>query len=278
MASTSGKRDRMTKTSVHWFRHGLRLHDNPALLQSICDCDKFYPVFIFDGETAGTKVTGYNRAQFLTQSLADLDKQFRELGTQLYVFKGDPVDIFRILHNECGMSQLTFEQDCEAIWNKRDDSVRRLCDELGITIIECISHTLWDPFKIIEANGGHPPLTYEMFLQVSSTLGMPPRPSPNPEWYNALFGEITDGLARKLQLLPRVPTPEEIGVEREGNEKSAYVGGETAALAHLEERLRVEEDAFRDGYILPNQVNPDLLGPPMSMSAALRFGCLSVRK
>ncbi|XP_066949393.1 cryptochrome-1-like [Macrobrachium rosenbergii] len=33
-----------------------------------------------------------------------------------------------------------------------------------------------------------------------------------------------------------------------------------------------------DGYILPNQVNPDILWSSMSMSAALRFGCLSVRK
>lgn len=43
-------------------------------------------------------------------------------------------------------------------------------------------------------------------------------------------------------------------------------------------RLKVEEDAFVDGAYLPNQANIDLLGPPTSMSAALRFGCLSVRK
>lgn len=43
----------MTKTSVHWFRHGLRLHDNPALLESVKDCEKFYAIFIHDGETAG---------------------------------------------------------------------------------------------------------------------------------------------------------------------------------------------------------------------------------
>ena len=39
---------------VHWFRHGLRLHDNPALIEGLAECDKFYPVFIFDGEVAGT--------------------------------------------------------------------------------------------------------------------------------------------------------------------------------------------------------------------------------
>ncbi|XP_068240189.1 cryptochrome-1-like [Palaemon carinicauda] len=168
--------------------------------------------------------------------------------------------------------------DCEAIWNNRDNAVRHLCEELGIELVECISHTLWDPSSVIKANGGHPPLTYEMFLQVSSLLGLPPRPSPYPDWSNVMFGEISDALAGKLGLCPKIPTPEELGFFREREECITYVGGETAALKHLEERLRSEEDAFRDGYILPNQVNPDLLGPPMSMSAALKFGCLSVRK
>lgn len=57
-----------------------------------------------------------------------------------------------------------------------------------------------------------------------------------------------------------------------------WIGGETRALQHLRDRLSVEESAFREGYFLPNQARPDLLGPPTSQSAALRFGCLSVRR
>lgn len=41
-----------SKTVVHWFRKGLRIHDNPALLNAISiaikdDC-KFRPVFFLD--------------------------------------------------------------------------------------------------------------------------------------------------------------------------------------------------------------------------------------
>jgi len=43
--------------TIHWFRHGLRLHDNPALLDGLADGGDFYPVFIFDGEVAGKIVT-----------------------------------------------------------------------------------------------------------------------------------------------------------------------------------------------------------------------------
>ncbi|MPC19637.1 Cryptochrome-1 [Portunus trituberculatus] len=224
-----------------------------------------------------TKVTGYNRQRYLTESLLDLDQQLRDVGSQLFVCEGNPVDIFSTLHKEIGLTHLSFEQDCEAIWNKRDNAVRKLCSELGVTVIERISHTLWDPFEVIEANGDQPPTTYEMFVQVIKVLGDPPKPSPNPDWENVLFGNISDEVAQKIKLFPHVPSVEEQGYTRIG-ECPVYIGGEKVALAHLQERLIVEENAFRDGYILPNQVNPDLLGPPMSMSAALRFGCLSVRK
>lgn len=42
--------------NIIWFRHGLRLHDNPALLEAISDKDlgiEVLPIFIFDGESAG---------------------------------------------------------------------------------------------------------------------------------------------------------------------------------------------------------------------------------
>jgi len=56
------------------------------------------------------------------------------------------------------------------------------------------------------------------------------------------------------------------------------LGGETKALKQLIGRLDFEKEAFINGFYLPNQVNPDLLSPPSSLSAALRYGCLSIRK
>ena len=43
--------------AVHWYRHGLRLHDNPSLMAALEDADEFYPIFIFDGNVAGTSET-----------------------------------------------------------------------------------------------------------------------------------------------------------------------------------------------------------------------------
>lgn len=121
-------------------------------------------MFIF---SIGTKTVGYNRLKFLLDSLKDIHDQLQNVSLslgRLYLLQGDPVQIFRRLHEQCGIRKLCFEQDCEPIWNRRDNAVKKLCYDLGIKCIERISHTLWDPKTVIDTNGGIPPLTYQMFL------------------------------------------------------------------------------------------------------------------
>lgn len=54
-------------------------------------------------------------------------------------------------------------------------------------------------------------------------------------------------------------------------------GGETTALKNLAARLEIERAAFEVGLFQPNQARPNLLGPPMSLSAAINVGALSIR-
>ena len=42
-----------SKVAVHWFRHGLRLHDNPSFIEAAKDDFSVMPIFINDGESAG---------------------------------------------------------------------------------------------------------------------------------------------------------------------------------------------------------------------------------
>ena len=45
------------------------------------------------------------------------------------------------------MTKLTFEQDPEAIWKKRDDAVKELCKRKDVEYVERVSHTLYEPAK-----------------------------------------------------------------------------------------------------------------------------------
>jgi deoxyribodipyrimidine photo-lyase len=83
------------KTAVIWFKTDLRLHDNETLAKAIAQSNKIIPVYCFDDshfETTsyGFKKIGHFRAQFLIESLQDLDKNLRELGSGLIILKGKP--------------------------------------------------------------------------------------------------------------------------------------------------------------------------------------------
>lgn len=113
---------------------------------------------------AGTKLVGYNRMKFLMESLDDLDRQLKAIGGQLYIFRGNAVNVMRRLFEELNIKKLCYEQDCEPIWKERDDQIVNLCRMMDVKCVEKVSHTLWDPEQVIATNGGIPPLTYQMFL------------------------------------------------------------------------------------------------------------------
>ncbi|CAH0723139.1 unnamed protein product, partial [Brenthis ino] len=267
--------------SVLWFRHGLRLHDNPSLQSALEERSlPFFPVFIFDGETAGTKVVGYNRMRYLLEALNDLDAQFKKYGGKLFMIKGKPDVVFKRLWEEFGIRKLCFEQDCEPIWRQRDEGVRTMCREIGVSCLEHVSHTLWDPDTVIRTNGGIPPLTYQMFLHTVAIIGDPPRPVDDVDLKGVNFGSLSESFYKEFTIFDQAPKPEDLGVflENEDIRMIRWVGGETAALHQMQQRLAVEYETFCRGSYLPTHGNPDLLGPPISLSPALRFGCLSVRR
>lgn len=54
------------KHTVHWFRRGLRLHDNPALREGLKNAKTFRCVFIIDPWFAGTSNVGINKWRYVT--------------------------------------------------------------------------------------------------------------------------------------------------------------------------------------------------------------------
>jgi deoxyribodipyrimidine photo-lyase len=83
------------KTAIVWFKTDLRLNDNETLISAIAQCESIIPVYCIDDAhftktTFGFQKTGAFRAQFLFESLVDLDKNLRELGSGLTILQGNP--------------------------------------------------------------------------------------------------------------------------------------------------------------------------------------------
>lgn len=83
------------KTTVVWFKTDLRLNDNETLVKAIAQSDQIIPVYCFDESHFGKsdfgfQKTGSFRATFLLESIQDLDKNLRKLGSGLIILKGKP--------------------------------------------------------------------------------------------------------------------------------------------------------------------------------------------
>ena len=63
---------------------------------------------------------------------------------------------------------------------KRDDIVDSKVKSLGVEVVKCVSHTLYDVHKTVEANGGSTPLTYQKFQSIAAKMGAPAKALPKP--------------------------------------------------------------------------------------------------
>lgn len=231
--------------NIMWFRHGLRIHDNPALIESVNTTNALLiPIFIFDGESGGTKSVCFNRMRFLLDCLVDLNNFFKSLGGKLHLIEGRPEEIFFALSKYFKINKITFEQDCEPIWENRDTKVKAL----NIPFVEKISHTLWNPDEIIITNGGIAPLTYEMFLHTVQILGPPPRPVDQPNLDGICFAELPEQVLRMFNVFEDILSPEQFNIfpnSLKYLDKAQWRGGEVQALMNMRKRLEKEDLAFR---------------------------------
>uniref|UniRef100_A0A8B9H5K8 Cryptochrome circadian regulator 3b n=1 Tax=Astyanax mexicanus TaxID=7994 RepID=A0A8B9H5K8_ASTMX len=200
---------------------------------------------------------------FLLQSLEDLDASLRKLNSRLFVIRGQPANIFPRLFKEWKINRLTFECDSEPFGKERDAAIKKLASEAGVEVTAKISHTLYDLDKIIELNGGQPPLTYKRFQTLVS--GMDPPDAPLEPLTLELMGSCTTPVSANHQDKYGVPALEELGFDIEGLAPAVWPGGESEALARIENFER------------PKMSSSPLLASPLGLSPYLRFGCLSCR-
>ncbi|KTG05207.1 hypothetical protein cypCar_00004268 [Cyprinus carpio] len=225
----------MVVNTIHWFRKGLRLHDNPSLRDSVIGADTLRCVYILDPWFAGSSNVGISRWRFLLQCLEDLDTSLRKLNSRLFVIRGQPTDVFPRLFKEWKITRLSYEYDSEPFGKDRDAAIKKLATEAGVEVFVRISHTLYDLDKIIELNGGQSPLTYKRFQMLISRMDAVEIPAETitAEVMGKCTTPVTDDHDGKFG----VPSLEELGFETDGLSSAVWPGGETEALTRLERHL-----------------------------------------
>ena len=115
----------MIKNALVWFKTDLRIEDNETLLKAISQSEKIIPIYCFDEahfETTpyGFKKTGPFRAQFLLESLQDLDVNLRKLGSGLRIVFGKP---------EIEIPKLVLEYKAQKVFSKREVAIEEIQTE-----------------------------------------------------------------------------------------------------------------------------------------------------
>jgi deoxyribodipyrimidine photo-lyase len=80
-----------------WFRRDLRLSDNEIVTLAAVTNTPVLPFFIIDPWFYTWADIGTARVRFLFESLADLDKNLQQLGSRLFIFEGNSIEIVRSL-------------------------------------------------------------------------------------------------------------------------------------------------------------------------------------
>ena len=173
---------RTATVAIHWFRKGLRLRDNPALLEACSSCSSVYPVFIIDPHFCKPDIVGINRYNFLLESLHDLDRSLRSLGSRLFVIRGKPEKTFPLLFRKWDVNLLTYEADTEPYSLLRDVKINELAASAGVTVSTHASHTLHDmEYYMSKCPNGNIPRSYGAFQKLFGLLSPPRKPVHTPE-------------------------------------------------------------------------------------------------
>ncbi|EDX05636.1 cryptochrome-2 isoform X1 [Drosophila simulans] len=272
--------DAQRSTLVHWFRKGLRVHDNPALSHIFTAANaapgKYFvrPIFILDPGILDWMQVGANRWRFLQQTLEDLDNQLRKLDSRLFVVRGKPAEVFPRIFKSWRVEMLTFETDIEPYSLTRDAAVQKLAKAEGVKVETHCSHTIYNPELVIAKNLGKAPITYQKFLGIVDQLKVP-KVLGVPEKLKKMHTPPKDEVEQKDSAAYDCPTMEQLVKRPEELGPNKFPGGETEALRRMEESLKDEIWVAR--FEKPNTA-PNSLEPSTTvLSPYLKFGCLSAR-
>ncbi len=286
--------------TVIWFRRDLRIRANPIIQKTYKSPEPVIPVFVLD--PALIVRAGPARVRFLYESLSTLDE---ELGGNLWVLKGNPVDLVPNLAESVGARRVLVSNDFSPYGSARDIAVaqRLAASAVGASAGGASFERMGSPYVIppgeILSKSGSPYRVFTPYYRAwreeidkridNGTLwGMGAARSGPPEAFGErLWGRDSEAPAQVGAISPNETMSDEalllaIGDKgarntnwfRGGEHAHGLRGGEHAAWEALD--AFCEPDTRFQSKISRYGTMRDQLGgsPTSRLSPYLRFGCI----
>jgi deoxyribodipyrimidine photo-lyase len=257
-------------TSIVWFKNDLRLQDNETLVKAIQASENIIPVYCFDDAhfvttKYGTKKTGSFRAQFLFESLKDLDNNLRALGSGLIIVKGKPEEELLKIAKEYNATKIFAKTEIAPEELKTEKLVATALEKINCSLHTYSTSTLYDVHDLPFSINNLPDIFSNFRRQVEKETEI--------KYCFKKPLAITSPTIAAMQL----PTLSDLGLEQQTIDSRAaikLIGGETEAQKRLQHYFY--ETKAISKY---KETRNGLIGADYSskFSAWLAHGCISAR-
>jgi len=248
--------------SIVWFRHDLRLADNPALDRAVRR-GAVVPVFVWAPDEEAPWPPGAASRWWLHHSLAALDADLRKRGSRLIVRRGPTLDALRDLAAETDADAVYWNRRYEPAVIARDTRVKAALTSAGVRAESGNAALLFEPWDL-RTKQDRPYQVFTPFYKAALALPTPPKPLPTPARLDAPAAWPASLPLADLGLLPTI--------DWAGGMRAVWQPGEAGASARLATFLDAAVRRYHD-----DRDRPDVEGTSR-LSPHLHFGEVSPRQ
>lgn len=244
--------------NIHWFRRDLRFDDNAALYHALKSGLKVVPIFIFDTEIlddlkdVNEKLTLDRRVVFIHEKIQQLKNELQSIGSDLLVFYGKPIEIFKQLITIYSVKKVCTNHDYEPYANHRDNLIKEFLEQHTISFSTFKDQVIFEKNEITKDDG----LPYTVYTPYSK------------RWKSKLNDFFIKQYPTKKYFLNFLKTDKKqdlISLENMGFKKTDFVFPE-----------KNTSTIFIQNYAETRDI-PSILGTSR-LGLHLRFGTISIRQ
>lgn len=134
---------------IFWFRRDLRLNDNAGLWQALQSGVRVLPIFIFDKNILDSLEKNDARVAFIHQSIRYLQQQLQAIGSDLAVFYGYPLEIFKRLGEQYQLKMVFANEDYEPYARQRDSQLQDFLHSIGAKLALFKDQVIFEKTEIL---------------------------------------------------------------------------------------------------------------------------------
>jgi len=251
-----------TPVTIVWFRHDLRLDDQPALAAAAAR-GAVVPVFIWAPEEEAPWAPGAASRWWLHQSLEKLAAGLAKAGAPLVIRRGPSLTALAALAKECGATHVAWNRRYEPAVVRRDTDIKKRLAADGLEVESFNGGLLFEPVHVATKEG-RPYQVFTPFWRALLGRPEPVEPAAAPRKLRAATAVPRSLTVEALDLLPTI--------DWAGTMRSTWTPGEAGARRRLDTFLESRLGSYGTERDRPDHEGTSALSPH------LHFGEISPRR